>query len=89
MLVQEQVIESLDLKELDLTKEEPTESEIVLVDNQEDTENENREKEEEKETENLNDNIIQSKVQKLKEPISGQQREEKTFDRFLDLMEIF
>ena len=33
MLVQEQVIESLDLKELDLVKDEPTESEIAIIDN--------------------------------------------------------
>ncbi len=87
MLVQEQVIESLDLKELDLVKDEPTESEIALIDNQE--ESENIEKEEGKESENLNDNVIQSQHQKIKETVSGQQREEKTFDRFLDLMEIF
>ena len=89
MLVQEQVIQSLDLNELDLVKEEPKESELASVDDQEETVNEQKDKEEGKETENLDDNAIQSQIQKMKEPIQGQKSGEKTFDRFLDLMEIF
>ena len=92
MLVQEQVIQSLDLNEIDLVKEKETASEIGSIDTQEETELERRENEEGKETENLNDNdnaAIESQIQKKKEPISGQHKGEKTFDRFLDLMEIF
>ena len=90
MLVQEQVIQSLDLNEIDLVKEKETASEIGSIDTQEETEIERRENEEGKETENLNDNAaIESQIQKIKEPISGQLKGEKTFDRFLDLMEIF
>ena len=40
MLVQEQVIQSLDLNELDLVKEESKESELASVDDQEETVNE-------------------------------------------------
>ena len=89
MLVQEQVIQSLDLNELDLVKEESKESELASVDDQEETVNEQKDKEEGKETENLDDNAIQSQIQKMKEPVQGQKSGEKTFDRFLDLMEIF
>ena len=89
MLVQEQVIQSLDLNELDLVKEESKESELASVDEQEETLNEQKDKEDCKETENLDDNVIQSQIQKMKEPVQGQKTGEKTFDRFLDLMEIF
>ena len=90
MLVQEQVIQSLDLNEIDLVKEKDTASEIASIDNQEETEIERSENEEGKESENLDDNAaIESQIQKMKEPILGQTKGEKTFDRFLDLMEIF
>ena len=89
MLVQEQVIQSLDLNELDLEKEESKESELATVDEQEETANEQKDKEEGKETENLDDNAIQGQIQKIKKPVQGQKSVEKTFDRFLDLMEIF
>ena len=92
MLVQEQVIQSLDLNEIDLVKEKETASEIGSIDTQEETEIDRRENEEGRDTENLNDNdnvAIESQIQKIKEPISGQLKGEKTFDRFLDLMEIF
>lgn len=89
MLVQEQVIQSLDLNELDLEKEESKESELATVDEQEETVNEQKDKEGGKETENLDDNAIQGQIQKIKKPVQGQKSVEKTFDRFLDLMEIF
>ena len=90
MLVQEQVIQSLDLNEIDLVKEKDTATEIASIDNQEETEIERSENEEGKESENLDDNAaIESQIQKMKEPILGQTKGEKTFDRFLDLMEIF
>ena len=89
MLVQEQVIQSLDLNELDLVKEESKNSEIASVDKQEESVNEQKEKEQGKETEDLDDNAIQSQIQKIKEPVQGEKSGEKTFDRFLDLMEIF
>ena len=89
MLVQEQVIQSLDLNEIDLVKEKETASEIGSIDTQEETEIDRRENEEGRDTENLNDNDNAAQIQKKKEPISGQLKGEKTFDRFLDLMEIF
>ena len=88
MLVQEQVIQSLDLNEIDLVKEKETASEIGSINTQEETELERRENEEGRDTENLNDNDNAAQIQKKKEPISGL-KGEKTFDRFLDLMEIF
>ena len=90
MLVQEQVIQSLDLNEIDLVKEELGESEMAPTDVLEKYENEKVDDETVQEMDKLVDNVIESPIQKIKEkPITRQPKEEKTFDRFLDLMEIF
>ena len=80
MLIQEQLIQTLDITEIDLDNVEHKETDIVSDDGKEECE----------ETEDLTDNEPEeSKSTQTKQPISGKSRGEKTFDRFLDLMEIF
>ena len=80
MLIQEQLIQTLDITEIDLDNEEHKETDIVSDNGKEECE----------ETEDLTDNEPEeSKSIQTKQPISVNSRGEKTFDRFLDLMEIF